>query len=348
MQEQKIPHSSRSFQRVLEAAGLAKVDYVEPANLNRWLTTSDTYPLFVISFGSSVVHPLPCPLLTLDLPELDTPRTLEVWSSDQPARFHRAGGFSAAVSGSVLAGSICLEEEPDVGLALTTNKVYRRLLAHIREMGFPYLWRIWNYFPRMNVVENGLERYRQFCVGRHQALSESLSNFPASLPAGTAVGTQSGPLQIYVLAGSHPATPLGNPRQLDAYLYPKQYGPRSPSFARATICRSESGSQLFIAGTASVVGHDSRHIGLPEEQAKETVRNLRALIEHADNGFIANETRTSNRAFFKIYVRNVEQFSIIRQSLRDPLLTSSRLLFLKGDLCRRELLVEIEGLITAD
>jgi chorismate lyase/3-hydroxybenzoate synthase len=58
--------------------------------------------------------------------------------------------------------------------------------------------------------------------------------------------------------------------------------------------------------------------------------------------------RTSHRAIYKVYVRNPDQLISVRQALRDPLLSSSQILLLQGDLCRRELLVEIEGLVTSD
>jgi chorismate lyase/3-hydroxybenzoate synthase len=134
---------------------------------------------------------------------------------------------------------------------------------------------------------------------------------------------------------------------MNAYEYPRDYGPRSPSFARATFCSSESGPQLFIAGTASVVGHTSRHVGCPKEQTQEIVHNLRTLIEHAGN-MEPRGIGTSHRAIYKVYVRNPDQLLSIRQTLRDPLLNSSPTLLLQGDLCRQELLVEIEGLVTSD
>jgi chorismate lyase/3-hydroxybenzoate synthase len=271
-----------------------------------------------------------------------------VWSSDQPVRFHQDGAVSAAVSGDLLFGSITAHEESHTGLDRTTEKVYRQLLRLLRESGFPHLWRIWNYFPNINEEEHGLERYRLFCVGRHQALAQTLPGFPASLPAGTAVGTKRGPLQIYFLAGAHPATHLGNPRQVNAYDYPKIYGPRSPSFARATLCPSDSATHLFISGTASVVGHQSRHAGLADMQALETVTNLRALIDRArtTNASLSGETKL--QSFFKVYVRSSEHLDTVRDILQASFLLSSHLLYLQGDLCRRELLVEIEGLITAD
>ena len=272
---------------------------------------------------------------------------LEVWTSDQPVTTLQKNECSLAMSGDVLAGAISLDEKAGATLDVTTELAYRQLLHHTRELGFPYLWRVWNFFPDINEEEAGLERYRRFCVGRHQALEASLQDFPSALPAGTAVGTRSGPLQTYFLAGAHPATHLGNPRQMNAYEYPKDYGPQSPAFARATLCGSESGPQLFIAGTASVVGHASRHADRPKEQTQEMVHNLRTLIAYADS-MEPKGIRTSHRAIYKVYVRNPDQLISVRQALRDPLLSSSQILLLQGDLCRRELLVEIEGLVTSD
>jgi chorismate lyase/3-hydroxybenzoate synthase len=335
-------------QRVLEPTSQIKIAYVEPGDLSRWLATSGTFPLAVVSFGLPVSVSLPCPVIQLDLPLLGGRSQYEVWCCDHPIRFHKHGGTVAAMSGDVLFGSITAPEDRNAGLDHTTEQAYGELLRLLREFGFPHLWRIWNYFPRINEDQHGLERYRLFCMGRHHALADALPGFPASLPAGTAVGTQSGPLQMYFLAGAQAVTHLGNPRQLNAYDYPEIYGPRSPSFARATLCRSEGAVQLFISGTASVVGHQSRHEGLPDLQALETVTNLRALIDYAQDLAPAIDGGTGLQSVFKVYVRNPKYLETVRRVLHASFLLPSRLLYLQGDLCRKELLVEIEGLITTD
>lgn len=339
--------SSASAQRVLDPASQVKLAYVESADLTRWLATSGTSPLAVVSFGSSPTLSLPCPVIQLDLPVLGCPDQCEVWSCDHPVRLHKDGDLSAAISGDLLFGYITAVEA-DGGLNRTAYRAYQQLLRLLHESGFPHLWRIWNYFPQINEEQHGLERYRSFCMGRHEALAGMLPGFPASLPAGTAVGTQSGPLQIYFLAGAHPGRPIGNPRQINAYDYPKIYGPRSPSFARATLCRSDGTTQLFISGTASVVGHQSQHEGLADMQALETVENLRALIERAQCTAHCLDQETKPQSVFKVYVRNPKHLETVRPILRAPFLLSSQLLYLQGDLCRKELLVEIEGLMTTD
>ena len=330
-----------------EATVRPRLTYVETAKLTAWLATSGTHPLAIISFGQAIPRTISCPTIRLDLRQLEGHPLLEVWTSDQPVTTLQKNGCSFAMSGDVLAGAISLDEKAGATLDVTTELAYRQLLHDTRELGFPYLWRVWNFFPDINEEEAGLERYRRFCVGRHQAVEASLQDFPSALPAGTAVGTRSGPLQIYFLAGARPASHLGNPRQMNPYEYPREYGPRSPAFARATLCGSESGPQLFIAGTASVVGHASRHADRPKEQTQEMVHNLRTLIAYADS-MEPKGIRTSHRAIYKVYVRNPDQLISVRQALRDPLLSSSQILLLQGDLCRRELLVEIEGLVTSD
>jgi len=322
--------------------------YVEPTDLSRWLATSGLSPLAIVSFGSQVPAAFPCPIVQLDLPQLDGPRQCEVWNCDQPVRFYTHRNFSAAMSRDLLFGSISMNEEPDDGLDRTTEIAYGDLLQQVRILGFPHLWRTWNYFPRINEEENGLERYRRFCVGRYEALSEGLPDFPSALPAGTAVGTRSGPLQIYFVAGTYSAVHLGNPRQVDAYHYPESYGPRSPSFARATLCRSDGTMQLFISGTSSVVGHESQHPGQVEMQARETIANLRALIDRAECCPTSVEAGSGPQSIFKVYVRNPDHLGLVRRALQDSLFLSSRFIYLQGDLCRKELLVEVEGLVTSD
>lgn len=348
MGQPHTPQIHRSNQPVLENAAHLQVHYVEATALSRWLAASIDSPLAIVSFGAPVFPSVTCPVITLDLPQLAGPAQLEVWTSNQPVTAYRTGEISTAVSGDMLAASLQLEEEPGVGLQETTGRAYRRLLQHLQELGFPYLWRIWNFFPGINGEERGLERYRQFCVGRHEALIGALPGFPGSLPAGTAVGTRSGPFQLYVLAGTHPATHLGNPRQIHAYDYPQDYGPCSPSFARGTLLQSEIHAQLFISGTASVVGHESRHIGHAEAQAVETVSNLRALTAHVDALSSSPQNRQPSAGAYKVYVRQAEHLTMIQRALNIPFFASSQIVYLQGDLCRRELLVEIEGIARVD
>ena len=120
--------SPASAQRVLEPTSHVKISYLEPDELVRQLTTTETYPLAVVSFGLPLPFSLPCPVVHLDLPLLDRSGRCELWSCDQPVRLYKENGVSLAMSGSLLFGSITVAEDPDCGLDRTTEIAYRHLL----------------------------------------------------------------------------------------------------------------------------------------------------------------------------------------------------------------------------
>jgi chorismate lyase/3-hydroxybenzoate synthase len=207
---------------------------------------------------------------------------------------------------------------------------------------------VWNYFPSINSESDGLERYQRFCAGRYQALAEGLEGFPQTLPAGTAVGTLSGPLAIHFLAAKHPGAHIENPRQVSAYEYPPVYGLRSPSFARATLRPSLSGAQLLIAGTASIVGHASEHVGATYKQTLEILHNLKVLIARTEQLHGIDRGQWLGRALFKVYFRHPEHVVTIRDMLTALLPSHAEVLYLQGEMCRSELLVEIEAVRTQE
>ena len=345
-----LKHSSSlvADRKTSEAVARLDVAYIQPTELRSYLATPGVYPIALVSFGQALPSALPCPVIALDLPQISGVPLVEVWTCDRPLQTREDAGCLVVMNGDFLVGSISLGSEPGVSLDVTTYAGYREALHRLRDLGYPYLWRAWNYFPRINEDQDGLERYRRFCVGRYQAMTETLADFPSSLPAATAVGTRAGRFQIVFLAGTQPAMHLGNPRQLNAYEYPPDYGPRSPLFARATFSQLESEGLLFIAGTASVVGHASRHIGLPYEQTRETIHNVHAVLDHAKQIAGVDLSGTQPRAMYKVYVRNPDSLPEIRRALQESPLSGHQTLFLQGDLCRKELLVEIEGLLISD
>ena len=328
-----------------------RTEYVETARFETLLEASPSNFLGIVRYGRSPRDSrgfATCPVVCLDLPQFNRPPLSEVWTSTLPVTYHQAEGLHCAMNDEVLFGALQVEERPGTRLGTVTYTAYRRLLIQARALGYPHLLRAWNYFPHINCKSEGLERYQCFCAGRHQALAEGLSDFPRTLPAGTAVGTMSGPLNIHFLAAKLPGTHVENPRQVSAYKYPRVYGPRSPSFARATLRPSISGSHLLIAGTASVVGHVSEHIGEPHQQTLETIHNLNALIAHTEQLHGLTRGQWYDQALFKIYIRHPEHFATIRDILKDQLPSHTQVLYLQGEMCRSELLLEIEGMLVQE
>ncbi|HSV59171.1 MAG TPA: Rid family hydrolase, partial [Variovorax sp.] len=216
----------------------------------------------------------------------------------------------------------------------------------LRQAGCPHLLRIWNYLPRINEDGGGLERYRQFNLGRQQAFIEAGQGVYEGSPAACALGVQRGALSIHFLAGQRTPLAIENPRQVSAYRYPPSYGPRPPTFSRAALAELGGGQLgLFISGTASIVGHASVHAGDVAEQTRETLRNLDAVIAAANQRCDARfELRALDAV---VYVRHATHAPQVRRLLGESLgstaPTVQRAIYLEADICRQDLLVEIEA-----
>jgi enamine deaminase RidA (YjgF/YER057c/UK114 family) len=257
-----------------------------------------------------------------------------------------------AASGDLLFGSVALREEelaraagpsPRTPLEIATDLAYRDMYATLAAAGNPQLIRVWNYLPDINLETHGLERYRQFNTARHEASLASGRAVAGSVPAASALGAAAGsPLTLYFLASRRAPAFIENPRQVSAYRYPAQYGPRSPAFSRATVLGEGSEATLFISGTASIVGHRTLHAGDPGAQTRETLANIEALLEEAARRSPMAPLRLETLAY-KVYVRDPKDLPLVRAELASALGSAAAVLYLKADICRRDLAVEIEA-----
>lgn len=286
------------------------------------------------------------PLAVVNMPVLGGEPLVEVWTSPVPTFCGRERGIAYSRNHLVLFGAVEIKQSDQIWLDRDTHQAISRMLGFIKNQGYPHLLRIWNYFPGINVKDNEIDRYQLFCLGRHQAFFEHGSLFSHELPAASALGTAAGSLWIYFLASKDPAIQRENPRQISAYRYPRQYGPHSPSFARATLARWETESHLYISGTASIVGHLSVHPGDVQQQMTETLANIRALIEYTAREE-AIDMSPGNITLLKVYIRQAQHFPLIREMLEKALGADRPVLYLQADICRRDLLLEIEGVCVA-
>ncbi len=325
----------------------ANVTYIPLSELENFLQIHKGHTLALLYYGKGFksLSPDLYPTIQLDLPQLSSPPLAEVWTSARPARYYQEHQFNAAMNDQVAFGCLQLEESGANGLEATAYSAYSRILRFTQELNYPNLLRIWNHFPAINLKQGGLERYQWFCIGRHQAFLECQVDFGRLLPAATTVGTSSGILQVHFLAGRHKGQHIENPRQVSAYHYPRIHGPRSPSFARATLEEIGARKRLFISGTSSIVGHAIQHTGNPSEQTTETLRNLEALFKHAGIGSTIGIRDLAGEGLLKVYIRNPDDLETVQNTLDTRQTEAPCILYLKGDLCRRALLVEIEGIL---
>lgn len=261
----------------------------------------------------------------------------EIWESTLPVRYGRDGLIEFAENGEVIFLQASLPESDLKDTAGAAERLYKALWRYSALRHYGNFLRVWNYLPGINVGDGDAERYRNFCVGRHRALSADPS-FERKLPAATAIGTNAGRFVVMAIASIRPGQQVENPLQVSAFRYPRAYGARSPSFARAQMLPWADGTQLLVSGTASIVGHASTHLGDASAQLHQSLANVNALVRQpglARRGFLPQS--------YTLYLRDPEDYTSLYPQLM-KYFNGTPLQVLVGDICRRELLLEVEAI----
>ena len=266
----------------------------------------------------------------------------EVWIARDSLVSGSEGDIEFRKNNELLFGKICLDESIFESLSHCSNYAYSSIMNFIIKKEFPHLLRIWNFFPDINKVSSSTERYQAFCIGRHEALAK-VAEFEHMLPAATAIGTHEGEFTVYFLATTKAGVQIENPRQISSYHYPKKYGPKSPSFARATLKHWPGVSQFFISGTASVVGHETLHEDNVLLQLDETLKNIEALVTSVRDIHQQLIRDLTGLSLMKVYIRHSEHYKIIKEALLQRVGNKMSVIYLHGDICRSNLLLEIEA-----
>jgi len=289
-----------------------------------------------------------------DSPWLDTgleilgkePAPVQCWRAAGPVHHYAMGRFMvhSAAGLAMLACEVKDRGDP----AGAAEALYRDLVRTAVQLGCPNLLRIWQYLPRINEPLGDEDRYKAYCAGRRRALSTLEQHRDTTLPAACLLGDDRDSILLYALVSEHAGRQVENPRQVSAFNYPPQYGRSSPSFSRALAVHwPDDRRQLYISGTASVVGHATLHDTV-EAQTRETLANLEALLTAgreqagpAVEGLAAIDP-------LKVYLRHPEDYPAVRRIIEEHLPDRHPALYLKADVCRADLLLEIEGVVSDD
>jgi len=169
-------------------------------------------------------------------------------------------------------------------------------------------------------------------------------------PASTGIGAGGNDLAIGCIAlrANRPDValfPLENPLQTSAYDYAHRCGTETPKFVRAMAVATGELVTTFISGTASITASESRHDNSVEQQTHQTIENIGALI--ASDSFRRHGLRSpgatlDDLAVARVYVKRQEDCDAVRTICRARL-GEVPTIYVVGDICRPELLMEIEG-----
>lgn len=294
-----------------------------------------TLPRFAVGFGRGEVEEEGAQIA---VPVLSEERQETLFRGLRPEGEDR--GFALFASSDWLVGTrVVVDAER---LEEVAESIYRDVPEILRARN-RHLVRVWNYVPEINEpLPGGLEAYRAFCRGRSVGLERG--GWRGALPAASAVGASAGHFAVIFAAARARPLMFENPEQVPAFLYPVEYGPRAPSFSRAAQVTADGRRWTFVSGTASIKGHASVGRGDLGAQIECTLDNLRLISRVCGLGDRLAAERPAAERHFKVYLRHAEDFPAARAALESRLLRAGdRVLWLHADICRAELLIEIEA-----
>jgi chorismate lyase/3-hydroxybenzoate synthase len=251
--------------------------------------------------------------------------------------------------------TIGISDVPDLSDARFESLVtaaYEVLASELaRQRRYPV--RFWNFIPGIRAaMPSAPERYIVFNAGRFHAFEAWFGGaFRRAVPTASAVGIRGRVLFIHCLAADNPGRAVENPRQRPAYMYSARYGPLPPSFARATVVGPTHSARVLVGGTASVRGEDTVHTGDIGRQTRETLDNLAALVAAAcgaqlEEGRVSWEWLSRFRSL-RVHVLRPDDGRYAEEAIRSHFPRLESLELVHAELCRGDLLLEIEGVADA-
>ncbi len=238
----------------------------------------------------------------------------------------------------------------------TLRRLEQVLLS--RSMNVDDLLRTWIYQGNLTFEEDGVQRYKELNRAR-TTFFQGHSFFHATLPlefegvaypASTGIGADDGDVTVAAVAikTDRPdvfTIPLENPNQTAAFDYAARYSPQSPKFSRAVALCSNEYCLLTISGTASITDSETRFPNAPESQTIQTLDNIERLIAesnlnaHGIEGFAAT---LHDMVAYRVYVKRPADYEKIAAICRQRI-PNTPFVATIADVCRPDLLVEIEG-----
>jgi enamine deaminase RidA (YjgF/YER057c/UK114 family) len=277
------------------------------------------------------------PCTWVALPMLGCDVWYEIWISNSQVTYTSDAQLAFTHDGQLLFGTLVLDETSPDELEAKTFEAYSAIFNTLDHAGYPELLRVWNYFTDINATGRELERYREFNAGRHDAFrSKGRVIREGCLPAACALGTRQGSMVVCFLAGQRPGIVVENSRQTNAYRYPETFGPKSPTFSRGILLNGA----LLISGTASIVGSSTLHPEDVMRQLGETIVNLNTVIDQAR--LVGFSERDGAGLCLIVYLRYATDYAAVRRRLTAEF-GRAHVAYLQADVCRKDLLVEIEA-----
>jgi enamine deaminase RidA (YjgF/YER057c/UK114 family) len=255
-----------------------------------------------------------------------------------------------------------VSDDTDAGNILqSSNTAFNTIQKVLSDEGmvFSDIIRQWNYIEQITRIDNTnnsvSQHYQIFNDVRSKFYQQA--SFKNGFPAATGIGTDCGGIIIDIIAAKFgmdcAAIPIKSPIQLDAYTYSKDvlaennsmsdFCRTTPKFERAKIFITPLHKWIFISGTAAIVGQKSIPQPSAEVQTEMTIQNILSLISSENllnHGMHPGEIANINN--LRVYIKYSKDILPVKK-ICNKHFPGIPAVYIVADICRPELLVEIEG-----
>ncbi len=235
-------------------------------------------------------------------------------------------------------------------------------ILRAEDMDFSSIVRQWNYVEnivgRKNEGKGERQNYQVFNDVRTTFYAPS--DFKHGYPSATGIGANAGGivLECFALAADQSLNivPLSNPQQQDAHRYsqevlvgvPISSVPKktSPKFERAKLVSDNNSGLIYVSGTASIRGQKTVGIGDVAAQTQTTIENIAELTsrQNLEQAGFQPESEPDPFSYLRVYVKYAPDIPLVK-SICEKAYGRVPILYVVSDICRPELLVEIEGAV---
>jgi enamine deaminase RidA (YjgF/YER057c/UK114 family) len=214
--------------------------------------------------------------------------------------------------------------------------------------------RQWNYIGNIVACREGRQNYQEFndARSRYYAKGAWSNGYPAATGIGSTEGIIVGGIAFKKANGAG-VYPIDNPLQVAAHVYSKKVlidddenaVKSTPKFERAKLIETAGGVYCFVSGTAAIRGEESVDPNSAELQTVKTIENIEYLVSKENLVRFGCKPYELKYAFLHIFVKHKEDYEAIR-SVVEERCPQVATIYSVADVCRSELLVEIEGILT--
>jgi len=309
----------------------------------------DVNILGIIQFGGSAGYSgqqfTYIPYLYIEMQSFSDETYYEVWTSSHAVSYGTMKNLHYATDGYHYFAAISVKEATK-SLDQIGAEIYGQIFESIEKYGYPHIFRIWNYIPFINGASGESNRYKLYCFGRAKVFEEK--SMEVGYPSATGIGSFGDSVNICFIATRDSIhINIENPRQTPAYKYPWVAGLKPPSFSRGTYSDYTYANSFYVSGTASILGHETVFVGDVKRQCETTIKNVECLISPENMGTygISQAFHLKDLDCIKVYIKNQAEYAVIKDICDNAFSSNKSILYLQAEICRENLLVEIEGLI---